>query len=367
MAPRGHGFMPMKQQQREFAAIALPPIVSGKTFTNPNFVNGYNKYNNSAKPVDSSAKFENSCRLHIIDSIKKQCPKIITTFEEPAIVSAQTNQTIPAMCLGNHTTKSGESHPEVKNMRQLSKDSIENEKRPEIFIEESMESTLDDSEICCSPRIDSFLAKPKSSPNMQGPSEMMGSPLERLRQLSVTDSENSFVVFDHEGNEEHLEEDEEEYEQEDFIGQESLCRRLRKPSVCESEDSFILFEHDDTTALENNESDYYYDSSSDEESDQKSDCHDDQHDDNHFDETDSAFSIVQPKKVRFASEHSLCQVHPMVKWSYAYQAARKGPWEMYARDRCRFKERAHKIERDIKHVFDPQHREKIFKERFENL
>lgn len=54
----------------------------------------------------------------------------------------------------------------------------------------------------------------------------------------------------------------------------------------------------------------------------------------------------------------------MVTWSYAYQAARKGPWEIHARDRMRFKRRIDSVEMALEGIFDKEHREKVFAERF---
>ncbi|KAH0816907.1 hypothetical protein GEV33_005885 [Tenebrio molitor] len=75
-------------------------------------------------------------------------------------------------------------------------------------------------------------------------------------------------------------------------------------------------------------------------------------------------SIVPHKKVRFADDDKLCEVHQMVMWSYAYQSARKGPWEEYARDRARFKRRVVNIETIIGHVFTGEHRSRIYEQRF---
>ena len=56
-------------------------------------------------------------------------------------------------------------------------------------------------------------------------------------------------------------------------------------------------------------------------------------------------------KVHFPSEHAdLVHVHHMIDWSDAYQAARKGPWEQYARDRVRFQRRIAEVEKAISHV-----------------
>ncbi|XP_076256196.1 protein phosphatase 1 regulatory subunit 15 [Rhynchophorus ferrugineus] len=70
------------------------------------------------------------------------------------------------------------------------------------------------------------------------------------------------------------------------------------------------------------------------------------------------------KKVNFAPEDKLCKVYPMIKWSYAYQAARKGPWEMHARDRTRFKDRINRTENELKPILKFEHRDNIYKQRF---
>lgn len=43
------------------------------------------------------------------------------------------------------------------------------------------------------------------------------------------------------------------------------------------------------------------------------------------------------KQVRFPSDSSISVVHEIVAWNYAYRAARKGPWELYARNRAHFR------------------------------
>lgn len=69
-------------------------------------------------------------------------------------------------------------------------------------------------------------------------------------------------------------------------------------------------------------------------------------------------------QVRFAEDKDLCEVHPMIKWSFAYQAARKGHWEEYARDRERFKKRISNCEKILGAVLQPQHRLNVYNERF---
>ncbi|XP_045176900.2 uncharacterized protein LOC123537295 [Mercenaria mercenaria] len=70
------------------------------------------------------------------------------------------------------------------------------------------------------------------------------------------------------------------------------------------------------------------------------------------------------KKVHFADDNDLITVHPIIAWSHAYQAARKGPWEQYARDRGRFLRRITDSETLLKPVLHKNHRDLIFRERF---
>lgn len=57
----------------------------------------------------------------------------------------------------------------------------------------------------------------------------------------------------------------------------------------------------------------------------------------------------------------------MHTWSYAYRAARKGEWEMYARDRERFKLRVQKAALTLNPILDREHRLKVYEQRFANL
>ena len=43
----------------------------------------------------------------------------------------------------------------------------------------------------------------------------------------------------------------------------------------------------------------------------------------------------------------------------AYEEARKGPWELYARDRCRFQKRIEEVEKAISYIFDVDHRDRV--------
>ena len=71
-----------------------------------------------------------------------------------------------------------------------------------------------------------------------------------------------------------------------------------------------------------------------------------------------SFSIFQ---VHFVEPSQLVKVQPMITWAFAYQAARKGPWEQCARDRERFSNRIKDTESKIAHCLTPAHRDMIYK------
>lgn len=58
------------------------------------------------------------------------------------------------------------------------------------------------------------------------------------------------------------------------------------------------------------------------------------------------------------------EVHVMRTWDFAYRQARKGEWEIAARDRERFKNRIHETGKVLSTVFDKNLRDKVYKERF---
>uniref|UniRef100_A0AAR5Q549 Protein DP71L n=2 Tax=Dendroctonus ponderosae TaxID=77166 RepID=A0AAR5Q549_DENPD len=167
----------------------------------------------------------------------------------------------------------------------------------------------------------------------------------RIRRSSLTASEDSFVASDNEGIEEFTSEDE--------SSDEEPASSRRRLSVSESEDSFIMFEKADVESMDDLSEEEDEDEDEDEEAADQSGSSD-----------EVVYRTVTPRKVTFAPDENLCTVHRMIKWSYAYEAARKGHWETYARDRCRFKDRILRVERNIKLVLDPKHRAKIYSERF---
>ncbi|XP_067830398.1 protein phosphatase 1 regulatory subunit 15B-like [Heptranchias perlo] len=62
------------------------------------------------------------------------------------------------------------------------------------------------------------------------------------------------------------------------------------------------------------------------------------------------------KKVRFSP---VVELHPMIVWDFAYRAARKGPWEQHARDRCRFQRRIAETEAAIGYCLEQRHRHAV--------
>ncbi|XP_053307486.1 protein phosphatase 1 regulatory subunit 15A-like [Spea bombifrons] len=84
-------------------------------------------------------------------------------------------------------------------------------------------------------------------------------------------------------------------------------------------------------------------------------AHGDTKNDTKSDESPQKSGKVQ--KVRFSP---VVSVHRMITWDYAYRAARKGPWEEYARDRCRFKKRITEAQAAFGFCLEPQHREKMW-------
>lgn len=143
-----------------------------------------------------------------------------------------------------------------------------------------------------------------------------------------------------------------------FIPPASL-RRQRQTSDSSSDDS-IVFCYDS----DQQEADSHIDEDSDE---GEMDDSDDDADDNTCDEESDDTLAQQPdsgfedKKVRFNLK---TEVHVMRMWDFAYRQARKGEWEMAARDRERFRKRIEETEKILKPVFERDLREKLYYERF---
>ncbi|KAK9397461.1 protein phosphatase 1 regulatory subunit 15A [Crotalus adamanteus] len=68
--------------------------------------------------------------------------------------------------------------------------------------------------------------------------------------------------------------------------------------------------------------------------------------------------IQVKKKVRFSP---VVTVHSLVVWDYASRAARRGPWEEMARDRCRFQRRISQMAAILEPCLTVDHRHKVWK------
>lgn len=71
-------------------------------------------------------------------------------------------------------------------------------------------------------------------------------------------------------------------------------------------------------------------------------------------------SLPSKKRVHFGN----VKVHRLIKWSFAYQSARKGEWEQIARDRERFSQRILSVQPILSQVLDPLHRQRVYNNRF---
>ncbi|XP_033221807.1 uncharacterized protein LOC117175994 [Belonocnema kinseyi] len=126
----------------------------------------------------------------------------------------------------------------------------------------------------------------------------------------------------------------------------TACRtRLISEVSVDSEDSYIVFD----TGCDSDFDDF---NSSDEEDASESETES---------ESESEPDDTPAHKVRFNLNPT---IHKMVKWDFAYRAARLGPWETMARDRERFRGRINHVGRVIEPVLATDFRTKIWNERF---
>ncbi|XP_074040174.1 protein phosphatase 1 regulatory subunit 15 [Leptinotarsa decemlineata] len=163
------------------------------------------------------------------------------------------------------------------------------------------------------------------------------------------DEEASVIISDEPSDNEHT--SDEEDAQAIFSVSPFNCQiftKERQLSITSSEDDFIVFERGSDDELDEEE-----------ESEDETDSEDGN--DSVEEDLDSSSSVIPCKRVRFAAKEELCQIHPMIQWSFAYKKARKGPWEEYARDRARFRNRIKGMEDILVLVFDSKHRERVYK------
>ena len=58
------------------------------------------------------------------------------------------------------------------------------------------------------------------------------------------------------------------------------------------------------------------------------------------------------------------KVHLLVKWDFAYRPARKNEYHKFYLDRLRFERKIVECKNIFNNIFDEEHRNKIFNERF---
>lgn len=68
------------------------------------------------------------------------------------------------------------------------------------------------------------------------------------------------------------------------------------------------------------------------------------------------------KSVRISEDKN--QVHVLVKWDFAYRQARKCDYQRNYLDRLRFERRIMQCQNILHNIFDEEHRNKIYAERF---
>lgn len=61
------------------------------------------------------------------------------------------------------------------------------------------------------------------------------------------------------------------------------------------------------------------------------------------------------------------KVYHQYVWCFAYKQSRKGLWEQFARDRDRFNRRIERDKSEIALILSTIHREKIYRQRFQNF
>lgn len=71
------------------------------------------------------------------------------------------------------------------------------------------------------------------------------------------------------------------------------------------------------------------------------------------------------QKVKFDETKNV--THNLIVWSYAYQQARRGHWQMVAVDRYRFERRIVETNKVLENILKIDHRIHIYKDRFSHF
>lgn len=133
-------------------------------------------------------------------------------------------------------------------------------------------------------------------------------------------------------------------------------QRCRQISECSDDGIVFCYEDEENDIVPQTEFDFDDEDDSEEDETDSSCAEDSEGTVSH--QPDSGF---EEKKVQFNLKP---EVHVMRTWDFAYRQARKGEWEIAARDRERFKNRIHETGKVLSTVFDKNLRDKVYKERF---
>lgn len=197
-------------------------LCSQKMFTNPNYVN---EFPSNMRPVDNSLhNYSNSCPKPTIGP--ENTPQLTTPPSGKTRVPQPEKE--GEMGRGN---KPIDPLSGTKKCTTINGQQSKAKEGPEIV---QLSDAMDHKLSPCLPEVSNFHS------NEDLAFDWGNSP--RNRSLSLTASEDSFVIFDNEGNEEFTSEDESSDE-------EPACSR-RRLSVTESEDSFIMFDRADVESME---------------------------------------------------------------------------------------------------------------------
>lgn len=135
-------------------------------------------------------------------------------------------------------------------------------------------------------------------------------------------------------------------------------QRCRQLSECSDDSIVFCYESEDHDLISQAEIDFDGEDDSEEDAETDDDSSDEDSEGTLSHQPDSGF---EEKKVQFNLNP---EVHVIRAWDFAYRQARKGEWEMAARDRERFRKRIQETENVLSAVFDENLRDKVYKERF---
>lgn len=246
MGSHAHSVGPFKSQKREFSLnVAKVPIVPGKTFSNPNFVirhhpsvhnqknniiptpvekinhtdssNTHKALNTNSALINSSQNLIDTLKDHHLDTVKSPEPK-------------QLNTQPPRMCNKKRSRRNRRNRRKKASGKNSNQKDAKSDMKDMMDTEIDLDISLNYTDISVSPKfpnntfnLTDFIVEkpcktPKMTPNMTNKYESDGeefiatiisvSPSNisrnfvKERQVSMSESEDSFIVFDDETDEE---------------------------------------------------------------------------------------------------------------------------------------------------------------------